>query len=263
VHCAPLLLASALLLPALLGCPPRKPAEGDPAAVSEVKGLLAERDKKLHAYRIQGTVSEAGHRAAFTFAHRAPNRMLAELRMDTERTFAFDGERLVELVPGEKRAVVFDLAGPPAEVSVELHRIFQSFVPEGFRAPVLELSSARARRVSHPRGPQAVELASEVTDASGLVRAVYVLRWPSMDMLEKRLSHGDSQLRLEVTREHCDERLKLCVPTRIEQQIDGEAGATTELSAVELNAPLPRDAFTPQVPEQWTVERRALLAPEG
>ena len=246
------------------GCPSKDGAAtaGGAPTSQEVKGLLAERDRKLHAYQIAGTVTEAGQTARFEFAHRAPNRMLATLKLEQERTFAFNGERLVELVPGEKKATVFDLSGDPAQVSMEVHRIFGAVVPEGFRAPLVDFDQAKARRVSHPRGPQAVELTQEVADEAGMVRATWFLRWPSMDLLEKRLAIGGSEMVVVVTEEHCDERLKLCVPSRLEQRMAGETGAVTELSRVELNTGLAQDAFAPAVPEGWAVEKRSLLAPQ-
>ncbi len=246
-----------------VGCPSKK--EGDAAGsaqlAQEVKGLLAERDRKLHAYQIAGSVTEAGQTAQFEFAHRAPNRMLATLKLEQERTFAFSGDRLVQLSPSDETAVVYDLQGDTGPVSVEVHRIFGAIAPEGFRAPLVAFDKARAQRVSHPRGPQAVALTQEVTDEAGLVRATWILRWPSMDLLEKRLSMSGVELVVAVTKEHCDERLKLCVPTRLEQTVGGEAGAVTELSQVELNKGLAQDAFAPEVPQGWTVEQRSLVSP--
>lgn len=248
------------LLPALAACPKQK-EEG--VKVEEVQSVLVERERKVHAYRIEGSVTEAGQTASFRFAHRAPNRMLAELQGETPRTFAFDGERLMELSPKESRAVSFDLGGKPEELAVHLHQLFQTFVPDGFRTPVIDWNRASARRVSHPLAPQALELSSEVPDPSGPVRAEYVLRWPAGDLVERRLSYGEAKMVTKVAREHCDDRLKLCVPSRLEQTVNGAPGAVIDLTSVELNAALPKDAFTPVVPEDWTVEKRALVPQEG
>ncbi len=256
-------LALFALVPALSACPKGGDAAGDRVKVEEVQSVLVERERKVHSYRIEGTVSEAGQTAAFRFAHRAPNRMLAELKGETPRTFAFDGERLMELSPKESRVQIFDLGGKPEEVAVQLHQIFQSFVPDGFRTPVIDWSKASARKVSHPLAPQALELSSEVQDPSGLVRAEYVLRWPSGDLVERRLVYGEQKMVMKIAREHCDDRLKLCVPSRLEQTVNGTPGAIVDLTSVELNATLPKDAFTPAVPEGWSVDRKPLLPQEG
>ncbi|MDY7227733.1 hypothetical protein [Hyalangium rubrum] len=252
-----------LLLPALLvfaGC--TKSGE-DPAAalLTEVKKRLTERDGRLTSYRLEGRTSEgAAEPVGFSFAYRSPQRMRAALGAPISRTFSWDGERLFELSETEKRLTTFKTELPPERRAGFLTETFAPFTPEGFRAPLLPLG-ASAKRTTHPRAQEAVELSAKVADpaAQGL-EVAYTLRWPTLDFLGKRslTAEGDT-LEVRVEEEHCDEALKLCVPKRLTRWVKGEKVGETTLSGVELNPALPNDTFTLGAPEGYEVLTKTLV----
>src|SRR5919106_4612758 len=169
--------------------------------LAQAKSALAERERRLTSFRLEGVVQEAGQDAPFATAFRAPNRGRGVLRADG-RTVSFDGAKLYELDPAKKTMVSFE---PGRHASAALTQLLAAFVPEGYRAPVLPLGSAHARRLPHPRGPEAVELSSETRDEQGrTVQIAYLLRWPSADLIEKRLSAYASTKTVAVDEEQCD-----------------------------------------------------------
>jgi hypothetical protein len=114
------------------------------------------------------------------------------------------------------------------------------------------MASARARRLAHPRGPEAVELSGEARDEQGrAVEVAYVLRWPSADLIEKRMSAYGTTKTLAVGEERCDLRIKVCVPRTLTERIDGTTGAVTTLTRIELNAAIPADEFVVFPPEGY------------
>ena len=86
------------------------------------------------------------------------------------------------------------------------------FVPEGYRAPLLPQNGVEAKRVSRENAIDAVELTVKPGDG---VTVRYVLRLPAGDFLERRTLTDGQERVLLVEREQCDEKLKLCVPTRL------------------------------------------------
>jgi hypothetical protein len=138
-----------------------------------------------------------------------------------------------------------------------LTEIFAPFAPEGFRAPLLPGNGVSARRVSHPRGPEAVELT--VKPAGSDVEVTYVLRWPGMDFLGKRTRSGGASSELRVEEEQCEQALGLCVPKRLTQWAGEQQVAETTLSRVELNPTLPAETFTLSAPEGYEVQSKTLV----
>ncbi|QSQ22521.1 hypothetical protein JY651_46680 [Pyxidicoccus parkwayensis] len=256
-----LLLSCVFLL--VTGCS-RKGADANLAA--EVKTKLAERDAKLTSYRITGTVKDEGMDAVtFTFDYRAPQRMRGSLGPPASRTFAWDGTHLFQQVDGEKSFSSFKSELPPAKLAGFLNQTFSPFSPEGFRVPLL-LRSATARRATHPRAPEAVELVQTLEGEAAGVEMVYVLRWPKLDFLARRTRSPDGTVAEErVEEEHCDEALGLCVPKRLTRWLGGRQVGETVLGRVELNVPLPNDTFTLTAPEGYAVQSRTLVesAPEA
>ncbi|WP_164017500.1 hypothetical protein [Pyxidicoccus trucidator] len=254
---ARLLLPCVLL--ALAGCP-RKGADANANLASEVKTRLAEREAKLTSYRIAGTVKDEGQEAlSFTFDYRAPQRMRGSLGPPASRTFAWDGTHLFQQVDGEKSFSTFKSELPPAKLVGFLNQTFSPFTPEGFRAPML-LRSATARRATHPRAPEAVELVQKLEGEAEGVEMVYVLRWPRLDFLGKRTRAPDgTEAEERVEEEHCQESLGLCVPKRLTRWLGGRQVGETVLGRVELNATLPNDAFTLSAPEGYSVQSKTLV----
>jgi outer membrane lipoprotein-sorting protein len=231
-----------------------------PAAqtLAEAKSAIAERDRRLTSFRLEGIIREAGQEAPFEAAFRAPNRVRGVLRGSAGRTVSFDGARLYEIDPAKKTVVTYQ---PEDGASAAVTQLLSAFVPEGYRVPVLPLGSARARRLPHPRGPEIVELSSEARDEQGeAIRVTYLLRWPSMDLVEKRLSAYGKAKTLVVDEEQCDARLKVCVPRQLTERLDGATGAVTTLSRIELNAPVAADEFTVFPPEGYAGRTEALPA---
>lgn len=251
------LLVSCCALLALAGCS-RK--DGDAPLTPQVRKRLAERDAKLTSYRIAGTVKDAGQEAvSFTFDYRSPQRMRGSLGPPASRTFAWDGSRLFQQLDAQKQFTTFASQLPPPKLAGFLTETFGPFTPEGFRAPLL-LSSATARRASHPRAPQAVELVQELEDGAAGLEQVYVLRWPQLDFLGKRTRTPDgTEAEVRVEEEHCEEAAGLCVPRRLTRWLGGRQVGETVLTRVELNATLPNDTFTLAAPEGYEVQTRTLV----
>lgn len=226
----------------------------------QVRQRLAARDATLTRYRLAGTVKDEGEEAvSFTFDYRAPQRMRGSLGTPPARTFAWDGTRLYEQQHAEKRFTTFTSELPPAKLAGFLAETFGPLTPEGFRAPLL-MSSTTARRASHPRAPQAVELVQVLEDGAGRLELVYVLRWPALDFLGKRTRGADgTEAEVRVEDEHCEQAAGLCVPKRLTRWVGGRQVGETVLTRVELNAEVPNDSFTLAVPEGYEVRTRTLV----
>ena len=253
----PRLAATAFLAWALSACAREVGREPAAQALAEAKSALAERERRLTSFRLEGAVREAGKDAPFETAFRAPNRVRGVLKAEG-RTLSFDGAKLYELDPTKKTVVSFE---PGRGSSAALTQLLAAFVPEGYRAPVLPLASARARRLAHPRGPEAVELSSDAQDEQGrTVEVAYVLRWPSADLIEKRLSAYGTTKTLAVDEEQCDLRMRICVPRTLTERIDGTTGAVTTLTRIELNAAIPADEFAVSAPEGYATRTHELPA---
>lgn len=254
------LVPLALLL--LAGC--SRQAE-DTQLLNEVKRRLSERDARLTSYRLEGRTSEGGAEpVSFSFAYRAPQKMRGALGAPVSRTFSWDGERLFEQSDADKRFTTFQNELSPERRAGFLTETFAPFTPEGFRAPLLP-AHLQARRASHPRAPEAVELAAKVDDPSGeSLQVTYTLRWPTLDFLgrQSRLPDGTT-LEVRVEEEHCDEALKLCVPQKLSRWVKGEKVGETTLSKVELNPALPHDTFTLAAPEGYDVQTKTLVDAPG
>lgn len=250
------LLPFALLL--LAGC--SRQAE-DTTLLNEVKRRFSERDARLTSYRLEGRISQGGAEpVSFSFAYRAPQKMRGVLGAPASRTFSWDGERLFEQSDSDKRFTTFQIELSPERRAGFLTETFAPFTPEGFRAPLLP-AQPRAKRASHPRAPEAVELAATVEDPSmGSLQVTYTLRWPTLDFLgrQSRLADGTT-LEVRVEEEHCDEALKLCVPQKLTRWEKGEKVGETTLSQVELNPALPNDTFTLAAPEGYDVQTKTLV----
>jgi outer membrane lipoprotein-sorting protein len=250
------LLPLTLLL--LTGC--TRPA-GDAPLLTEVKRRLSERDARLTSYRLEGRTSERGPEVGFTFAYRAPQRMRGTLGTPPQsRAFSWDGEHLFEQNDAEKRFTTFKTELSPEKRSGFLTETFAPFTPEGFRAPLLPLG-ASAKRASHPRAPEAVELTAKVAgaDSQGL-EVHYTLRWPTLDFLGKQYRMADgTTLEVRVEEEHCDKALELCVPRKLSRWVMGEKVGETTLSLLELNPALPGDTFTLTAPEGYDVQTKTLV----
>jgi hypothetical protein len=237
----------------------------DTHLLNEVKRRLSERDVRLTSYRLEGRISEGGAEpVGFSFAYRAPQKMRGALGAPISRTFSWDGERLFEQSDADKRFTTFQNELSPERRSGFLTETFAPFTPEGFRAPLLP-AQLRVKRASHPRAPEAVELAGKVDDPSvGSLEVTYTLRWPALDFLgrQSRLPDGTT-IEVRVEEEHCDEALKLCAPQKLSRWVKGEKVGETTLSKVELNPALPQETFTLAAPEGYEVQTKTLVDAGG
>lgn len=253
------LLLGPLLLLALAGC--TRPPEDNAAVLGVVKQRLLEREAHLGGYRFSGTVQDTGAEPIeFTFAYRAPARMRGTLLKPVSRTFAWDGEHLYVQDDARKSLTRFKDDLPADKRAGFLTETFAPFTPEGFRVPLL-LSNTKVRRASHPRAPEAVELSVVANDGSeGGIEMTYLLRWPTLDFLGKRTRTADGRTaEVRVEAEHCDEKLKLCVPQRLTRWVGDTQVGRIELSQVELNPALPNDAFSLNAPAGYEVQSRTLV----
>jgi outer membrane lipoprotein-sorting protein len=252
-----------LTLVVLAGCSRQR--EDGTHLLNEVKRRLSERDARLTSYRLEGRTREGGAEpVAFRFAYRAPQKMQGSLGAPISRTFSWDGERLFEQSDADKRFTTFQNELSPEQRSGFLTETFAPFTPEGFRAPLLPVELS-AKRASHARAPEAVEVTGTVADPStGSLRVTYTLRWPTLDFLgrQSRLPDG-TVLEVRVEEEHCDEALKLCVPQKLTRWVKGEKVGETTLTQVELNPALPNDTFTLAAPEGYEVQTKTLVNSAG
>jgi outer membrane lipoprotein-sorting protein len=238
----------------LAGCKPQAP-QGS-MLLSQVKQALADRDARLGSYHLVAETTEGEEHVTHGFFFRSPNKMRAVVSSAPQFEWSFDGKRLYRLHPGTKSFETFELKLPQEKAAMYLHHLFSAFVLEGFRTPLMPMKGVTATLVSHPKGPQAVELKLEPGEG---VSVTYVLRWPSADFLERRGQSDAGTSALKIEDEHCDDTLKLCVPKRAEEYVDGKRVLTIQLTAVELNVEVPADDFAPQVPPGWTAQTRQVV----
>lgn len=241
-------------------CKPSAPsAEETEKLLQTVRGRLAERERKLQSFALKGSTTEGTQTLAYAFAYRAPNKMRAVFFTEPGREFVFDGETLHEVSVEKKKAYRYAFALPKEQASLFLNQLFAPVVPEGFRTPLIAARNVRVERFAHPKAPEAIRItqtAGEGADAP--IDVITELRWPSLDFLGKKT--GGSQLTVEA--EHCDTARSVCVPQKLTQLFNpGGATAQTELTEIDLNAPLPADAFTLKLPEGFTLEDKTLSAP--
>jgi hypothetical protein len=188
--------------------------------------------------------------------------MRGSLTPPAGRTFSFDGRRLYERVPAEKKLLVYEDALSAPKSAELLARVFDPFVPEGYRAPLLTWKGTKVERVAHPRGPEAVTLREETTvDGKRLVNA-WLLRWPSLDFLEHSLT-ADTQVTVRMTRESCDATRGLCVPVGLIETVEGQAPRRTNVKRVDLDGIAPMDDFALVAEEGEAVEKHQLVETEG
>ncbi len=251
-------LAFTFLALLAVGCKKAPAAPDEGKLLAEVKAQLAARDRKLQSYSFRGQVAEAGQLAEFTFAYRSPNKMRGVLEKPGRREFSFDGQELFVLDPAQKSLVAYHFEANDEKAKVLLTQIFGPFAPDGFRAPLLLATGLTAKKVSHPKAPEAIELRQETADEGGRkIAVVWTLRSPAMDFLEKRSElDGAAQGKISVDEEKCDSALQLCVPTKLSQT----GGAQTTLSEVQLNPAIPNDSFTVTPPPGVKLENRTFTA---
>ena len=243
---SPLVVAAWALL-ACAACRSRSDAlPEERQLLSEVRGRLSERERRLGAYRVEGVITEAGQRGEFTLAFRPPLKLKGTVSQPVRQTLSFDGKTFFQRDDASGELHETSLEGlDRAQVSAQLHAIFGQFVVEGFRAPLLN-SDVRVKRLEHPKGPQAVELTVEARDpAVGTVKVSYVLRWPTLDFLEKRVEGPGPQTGgVRVDDERCEPKLSLCVPTRWTHLSQGRPAAEVVLGKVLLGMEAPAEEFT-------------------
>ncbi len=240
-----------LSLVLLTGCPKGE----DPAALlAGARQRLAARDTRLTSYVLEGSAQEGAQTMRFQFAWRAPQKMLGTLGAPLQRTWAWDGTRLVERDDAARAFYTYQDDLTPERRVGALTALFNPFAPEGFRAPLLPGEGVSARRATHALAPEAVELT--VRPPGSDVEVTYVLRWPAMDFLAKRMRSGADTSEVRVEAEHCEAALSLCVPRTLTQWAGGQRVAQTVLTRTELNPSLPAETFTLTPPAGYTVGQK-------
>jgi len=235
-------LSLALII--LTGCTKAPDAPATPASlVADAKRALADREKRLTSYRLVVDSVEGEQHAHHEFAFRSPNKSRGHMVTPQEVEVAFDGAQLVRILRPSMNVEVVPLDLPPAERAYFLATTFMPFAPEGYRAPLLPLAGVEAKKVSRPELPDALEVT--VKPGQG-VTVRYLLRMPAGDFLEKVTLSGGNERVLKVLAEKCDEKLALCVPTKLVETMDGVTLGTTEVTSVELNPALPQEFFSPK-----------------
>jgi outer membrane lipoprotein-sorting protein len=243
-----------------LGACTKDAPEAPTKLVGEMKQALAERERRLASYHLVADTTQGAETAHHEFFFRAPNHSRGTATGGLESaSLAFDGKTLYRLNDAEKKLEAYELQLPPAKAALVLATMFRPFAPDGFRSPLLPSKGVTAKAVTHPMGPQAVELTVLTKDEDGgPLEVTYVLRAPSADFLAKRTRSGQHLGELTVEAERCEPALKLCVPTKLKETRDGELLGTTTLTTVELNPELPVDSFKLEPPEGYTVQQRVM-----
>jgi outer membrane lipoprotein-sorting protein len=254
----PRLLAACSLLLLLAGCP--KKDETTAQLLSQVKQGLTDRDSKVQSYRLAGMTREQGLEAKFEFEYRAPNKMKGELKSPQARTFSYDGEKLFEVLPDEKKFVAYDMKLPPEKSALFLTQTFSPFAPEGFRAPLLLREGLTVSRSTHPKAPEAIEVKLATVDEAGQsLNVTYVFRWPALDFLSKKMESGGNVMEVRVDDEQCEAALKLCFPRQLTHWEGKNPAATTTMSKIEINPIIPNGQFTLVAPEGFEEKVQALV----
>jgi len=230
----------------MLGCP-----SAPSVSVSEVKRALQERDRKLTAYHLRVDSQQGALKARHEFFFRSPNRSRGIILEPEPMTLAFDGTLFFKLTPAEKKFETYEIKLSPENAAYFLASTFTPFVPEGYRTPMLPSRGVTVRKLTHPQAADAVEVTVSVEGAT----VVWVLRWPTADVLSKQV--GGTVL--SVDEEHCDEKLGLCVPKLVTQRLNGVVEATTALTSISLNPQIPNDFFTLTAPEGFHAEKHELV----
>ncbi|MHB8877153.1 MAG: LolA family protein [Myxococcaceae bacterium] len=254
------ILILALPLIALPGCPKSPEASSGESLLSQVKVRLSARDAKLSSYRLEGTTREQGLEASFGFAYRAPNKVRGELIKPQRRTWSFDGSKLYDLQPDEKRFTVYELKLPQDKAALLLNQTFSPFASEGFRVPLLLQQGVSVTRIKVPKAADAVEVKMQSKDeAGGAITVTYVLRWPALDFLSKKTEVEGRTSEVRVDEEKCDEALGMCFPQKYTHWEGKDPAATTVLSKVELNPQIPAGEFTLMAPEGFEAKSQQFV----
>ncbi len=242
-----------------LGCP-KKVEEDSSSLLSQVKQGLTERDNKVSSYHLKGVTREMGLEASFEFFYRSPNKMRGVLTAPQQRIISYDGEQLFDQSLDEKHFTTFAIKLPPEKRALFLTQSFAPFASEGYRTPLLLRDGVQVVKGTHPKGPQTVEMTMAARSEGGQdVSVTYVLRWPSLDFLAKRVKAGQETQETRVDEEHCEEKLKMCFPKKLTQVQGATSVATTSLTVVEINPALPADTFTLKPPEGYEVKQQELV----
>jgi hypothetical protein len=220
---------------------------GETALLNEVKATLAEREARLLAYAFRAESNGASYAVSF----RAPKSTRLELE---QGALSFDGEHFYERDDATRTFTLYAPQLTPAKLALVWSQSFGARVPEGFRAPLLPPRGVTAARVG-----DTVELTLRTTDEGRDVSVTSVLRWPGGDFLERRTDYGGAKGVLRMETEQCDEKLKLCVPTRLTKWAGDERVEETVLSDVKLNAPESRERFVLQAPAGFAQAKSELV----
>ena len=229
--------------------------------VSQIRTALAERERKLGTYRLQGTTIDAasGQQARFRFMFRAPNQMRGELLAPTHRIFAFDGHNLSELAVDTGVLTHWDLAGlDRAHADSMLHQVFAPFAPEGFRAPLMP-TGPEVRATSIDRaGATMVRLSADLVEGGEEYFFAYELRPPAMDLLREETRSPAGEHVVEVLKERCDPGWGFCLPEAWVEKAGTQETAHTVLDAIDLNPPLSPADIALAVPDGGREETQHL-----
>ena len=241
----------------LFGCPKDVPP-GAPL-LSEVRQVLAERQRRLSSYHLAGESTEGDAVATHAFFFRAPNKMRGIVIHPAHLEWSWDGEHLSHLEFGAKKFSSFAMKLPADKAAMFLTTTFAPFVNEGFRTPLMPSKGVKATKLKHPKGPDALALEVELGPK---LTTTYFLRWPTGDFLGRRTSNDGQLSELTVEEELCDEKLKLCVPKVTSETLDGKVQLRTRLTTIELNVDVPAADFNPRAPDGWSTETHEVVETE-
>lgn len=242
--------------------PPSTAEAGTSAALlNEAMQALNEREARVTSYHVVADSLEGEAAGHHEFFYRAPDKVRGVVTAPVAMTLSFDGRRLFRLVPSERKLMLYNLKLSPDRGALLLAQNFQPFVPEGYRAPLIPRQGSTAKKVTHPKGPEAWEISTTVTDGTERMADItYVLRIPTGDFLGKIVTTSAGTEVTEVEDEFCDAARRVCVPKKVvTRTLDRAVVHSVTMSRIELGVPLPGDDFVLQAPEGYATETHDLL----
>ncbi len=257
--------AAVLVLVVAAGCPCTRSAElpAKTSLLSQLRSGLAERERKLESYRLEGATTDvaSGQQARFRFAFRAPGQMRGELLAPTPHVFAFDGHQLAEVAADTGTLTQWDLTGLDRHrADAVLHEIFAPFAPEGFRAPLIPAGPQVQVTAIDGGDPSVLRVSADLADGAEAYHFEYDFRAPAMDLLRELTRAPSGERIIEVVKERCDAAWGFCLPAAWVEKVGGQEISRTVLSTIEANPALAPSDFVLAVPDGGHAETRRMLA---
>ena len=227
------------------GC--RSPPPSSAALVSQAKSGLIAREAKLTSLHLTVKTTEDEqadglHEVFF----RAPYRLRARVSAPTPLQLSFDGESLY-LLQGSPPQLSVKKVGTGEATAASLQQQFEALIPDGYASPLLPGKGVTGA-LTRIDGADAVTLTVITADGATPVTLRWDFTWPALELIARRSKVGAVESMVKVEQRHCDETLKLCVPSELSRWQGGKRIGTLSVTSIELNPALPQDDFVLHAP---------------